>query len=140
MFEATALRDLLLEDLAELKPYVYYEAKTGSIYIKFEDKRIGSLRIGDHQGRQKYRYRWNLWVGSMDLAYAENDRGVRRWHYSAVDVDRMVEHIYNYAHAIWRRDGREDTERTDEPRWRLIVEMADDDMFRDWMGLGGDEN
>lgn len=40
--------------------YIYHEATTGSIYIKFPHWGLGSIRIGDHPGKQKYRYRWRI--------------------------------------------------------------------------------
>ena len=40
--------------------YIHSEARTGSVYIRFEDARIGSVRIADHPGIEKYRYKWNV--------------------------------------------------------------------------------
>lgn len=40
--------------------YVWHAAKTGSAYIRFDDSRIGSIRLGDHKGRSQYSYRWNV--------------------------------------------------------------------------------
>jgi hypothetical protein len=45
---------------AELKPYVYKKAKSGSIYIKFKVDIGGSLRLATHKQRGHYAYRWNL--------------------------------------------------------------------------------
>lgn len=56
-------RDNVLGELASLGAYLYYSAVTGSQYIKFKDPRVGSLRIGDHRGKEKYRYKWNLLAG-----------------------------------------------------------------------------
>jgi len=50
----------VLISLAQWKPYIYYEAATGSVYIKFPHWKLGSLRIGDHNGREKYSYRWRV--------------------------------------------------------------------------------
>ena len=43
---------------ANLDAYLYHIALTGSIYIKFKggDSFLGSLRIGDHPGKSKYKY------------------------------------------------------------------------------------
>lgn len=40
--------------------YIWHIATTGSIYIRFEDNRIGSVRIGNHEGRSKLKYKYNL--------------------------------------------------------------------------------
>lgn len=45
---------------AGLKPVFFKKAASGSMYIKFGTDIGGSLRIGDHQQRTRYAYRWNL--------------------------------------------------------------------------------
>lgn len=30
------------------------------MYLKFRDSRIGSIRIANHTGRQKYSYKWDI--------------------------------------------------------------------------------
>jgi hypothetical protein len=45
---------------------------TNSLYIKFEQG-YGSLRIGDHRGKKKYKYTWNIRVdsGGQDVILEE---------------------------------------------------------------------
>lgn len=31
-----------------------------SVYLRMDDARLGSIRISDHEGREKYEYRWNM--------------------------------------------------------------------------------
>lgn len=51
---------LNLNDL-DIECYIYYESRLkNSYYIRFEDARIGSIRISDHNGRDKYRYKYNI--------------------------------------------------------------------------------
>lgn len=38
--------------------YLWHSTK--SAYIRFNDSRIGSIRLGDHKGRSAYSYRWNV--------------------------------------------------------------------------------
>ena len=40
--------------------YIWHKATTGSIYIRFKDVRVGSIRIADHKGRSKLKYKYNL--------------------------------------------------------------------------------
>ena len=40
--------------------YIWHRATTGSVYIRFEDNRIGSVRIGNHEGREKLKYKFNI--------------------------------------------------------------------------------
>lgn len=46
--------------LASLGLFEWYKAKTGSVYYKFRDCRLGSIRIGDHKSRRKYSYTYDL--------------------------------------------------------------------------------
>jgi len=71
----------VLSDLKHLEPYVYHEAfTTNSVYVKFKDGRLRSLRMSDHNGYDKYRYKWN--IGShIKKMYMSTDDGVKRFYY-----------------------------------------------------------
>ena len=74
---------------------------TSSLYLKFEDTRLGSLTVRDHKGRAKYRYKWNL-ISGYDGENVVMDKGVRRFFYNFDQVDQIIEHIKNYRNAIER--------------------------------------
>ena len=40
--------------------YIWHVATTGSVYIRFADPRMCSIRIGDHDGKEKLRYKYNI--------------------------------------------------------------------------------
>jgi len=82
-----------------LKPWIYTIAQTGSVYVKFADTRMRSLRIGDHNGREKYRYKWNLRFDVKD-SFEETDRGVHRFYFAFSDIDGMVKRMKQYKEAI----------------------------------------
>lgn len=42
--------------------YIWRKATTGSVYIRFDDNRIGSIRIADHEGRSRLKYKYNLMI------------------------------------------------------------------------------
>lgn len=46
--------------LADYGAYIYHEATTGSVYVKFPHWALGSIRIGDHKGIGRYHYRWRV--------------------------------------------------------------------------------
>ena len=46
--------------LVGVDAYIWHAATTGSAYIRFDDNRIGSVRLGDHAGRKKLKYKWNI--------------------------------------------------------------------------------
>jgi hypothetical protein len=47
-------------DKLGIKSYIWALAGTGSAYIRFENNLMGSVRIGDHDGIEKYKYKWNV--------------------------------------------------------------------------------
>lgn len=54
--------DLILNlNECDIKCYLYHiSSKRNSFYIRFEDARIGSIRISDHEGIDRYRFKYNL--------------------------------------------------------------------------------
>lgn len=52
--------DQLMKELKPLGAIKWHTSKTNSIYIKFKDVRLGSIRISDHKGRKKYNYTYEL--------------------------------------------------------------------------------
>ena len=88
----TKLARDLLKLLDQWGAYVYHEAITStSIYIKFPHWGLGSIRIGDHRGRMKYRYRWMLRTdGPPDTWSWDEDRGVRRLTFGVNEIRRFV--------------------------------------------------
>ena len=72
------LADQILSELSQFGPYIYHKAVTSnSIYVKFPHWGLGSVRIGDHTGRQKYRYRWQLRTDCAAGTWSQfDDRGV----------------------------------------------------------------
>lgn len=52
--------DQLMKELKPLGAIKWHTSKTNSIYIKFKDVRLGSIRISDHKGRTQYNYTYEL--------------------------------------------------------------------------------
>lgn len=90
-------------DEAGLEPYISVAAISGSCYIKFADGRLRSLRIGDHPGRRKYRYKWNLCLDLM-FAFDDDDRGVTRFYYPSNEVEEMIQRMVNYLRKVQEND------------------------------------
>ena len=64
---------------------------TSSIYCKTPDGR--SLRIGDHRGKEKYSYKWNLFPGiSKGFWKKEYNKITKRdhWRYYTSSVDDLI--------------------------------------------------
>lgn len=88
------IRDIILSELKKYDPYVYYEARTGSIYIKFKPPHdwVGSIRIADHTGIAKYTYKWNI-TASLSYSHTKFDRGVERFFFPFHSIDIMCKEL-----------------------------------------------
>lgn len=60
LFKNIADKLILLLKENEIDAYIWHEATTGSIYIRFNDERMCSIRIGDHEGKEKLKYKFNI--------------------------------------------------------------------------------
>lgn len=92
----------LLEKLKDLEPRIHAKAQTGSIYIKFADSKIGALRVGDHPGKPRLRYRWSLRT-DINLP-ATHPHPHNQYHYPAHMLDQLCDHIRNYKRTIDERN------------------------------------
>jgi len=56
------IADKLIIELAVkgIECYIWHLATTGSVYIRFKDSRMCSVRIGNHDGRDHLKYKYNL--------------------------------------------------------------------------------
>lgn len=96
------LANELMEKLKDLEPRIHAKAQTGSIYIKFADSRIGALRIGDHPGKPRLRYRWSLRT-DINLP-TTHSHPHNQYHYPAHMLDQLCAHIRNYKRTIDERN------------------------------------
>ena len=84
------MRNNIFEDIAnklviELKEvnieaYIWHVATTGSVYIRFNDNRIGSVRLGNHDGREKLKYKFNI-RNDMGLKSGKWIKDEDKWRY-----------------------------------------------------------
>ena len=98
----------IVKELKHIGAYIYQTgcARFGgqpSVYNKFEDSRIGSIRIGDHKGREKYSYRFNLEIGGVTRCEYDQ-HGYKRWYYHNKEWKRLVLHIKRYYNSIIRNE------------------------------------
>lgn len=61
--------------------YIWHVAKTGSVYIRFKDNRIGSVRFGDHEGRTKLKYKYNVRSDRGDAHFGKWERDGDQWRF-----------------------------------------------------------
>ena len=84
--------DFILWKLEPLGVYTYYSAITGSVYIKFTEEKLGTVRVSDHPGKEKYAYKWNLRVDTTGKS-TEMQGHVKRYIYGAEHMDEMCDDI-----------------------------------------------
>lgn len=73
----------LLTELREWGAYVFHDASTGSKYLKMPHWGLGSIRIANHEGYEKYSYKWKVRV---DLQTGDRSKGV----YAAGELNQLV--------------------------------------------------
>lgn len=95
--------DLLQAMLVEvgLPTDVVAKAKSGSCYLRFDDSRMGQIRIGDHDERECYGYRWHIRL-DIDEAFADDSKGHNQFFYPAESLGEAVMHMLSYSAKISR--------------------------------------
>lgn len=82
-----------------IKASLFKKAQSGSIYMEFEDPRMGKCRIGDHKERDKYGYRWHV---RMDITeyFIFVGKGHNQFFYPVSRLEDAVDHMKNYQEMI----------------------------------------
>ena len=97
-----ALKNIVLSELKDIDARLYNHAKSGSVYIKFCDERLRSLRICNHGNIPKYRYKWNIELGGTTRT--EVDNGVKRFYFADNDLRNFYKRIRRYWRTIKLND------------------------------------
>lgn len=89
-FRRTA--DMIIEILGyyNIDCYLWSEAKsTGSCYIRFQDPRVGSIRISDHDGKKHFNYKYNV---RFDIRHEKTifKNGSHLFFFPSFRIDSMV--------------------------------------------------
>lgn len=104
--DTDAALDLLLWELRSFKASVSPWDGSNSRYIRFNDRRLGVLRVSDHpDGYLKLRSNWNL---RFDLheAYSVRERGATRHYYPAREALSLCRRIREEAQHLTRKHRR----------------------------------
>lgn len=101
MAPTIAIAKKLVQSLNDkgIKCYIYHQSKYNSVYVKFEDERMRSVRIADHKGREKYKYKFNL-RADVPRYKCTIDRGVKRHYYPENKWKVMRKHLINRYYKI----------------------------------------
>lgn len=88
------MEEVFNQIVKELKKYdfvisVYHSYTTSSIYIKLDYGVANGIRIADHKGKKKYKYRYNV-MNDLKEDYMTIDNGFQRYFFSPTSVRKMV--------------------------------------------------
>lgn len=61
------ISDVLIESLKNYGAIKWHKNDNHSFYIKFRDVRLGSIRIANHRGRERYHYTYEIYKQDKDL-------------------------------------------------------------------------
>ena len=70
----------------------YYSRTTRSIYLKLDYGVCGAIRISDHVGKKKYKYKFNLIRNYNDPREVKDD-GCYRKYYSYQHTNELIEDV-----------------------------------------------
>lgn len=84
----------LIKDLKHkgFEVHKYYAKTTKSIYLKLDYGVCCGIRISDHKGKKKYRYKFNL-IKQYNGPKQVNDRGYLRLFYDYSNTDELVNDV-----------------------------------------------
>jgi hypothetical protein len=71
--------------------YIWHvaESTTGSAYIRFKNPLLCSIRLGDHNGKEKYKYKYNV-RSDIQKSHTEVDRGTWRWYFKVEEIESLI--------------------------------------------------
>jgi hypothetical protein len=72
----------------------YYAKTTKSIYLKLDYGVCCGIRISDHKGKKKYRYKFNL-IKKYNGPKQINDKGYIRLFYDYNNTEELVDDVQN---------------------------------------------
>ena len=85
-------------DKQGIKSYIWHKATTNSVYIRFEDNRIGSIRLADHRGRERLKYKWNIFFNKCKEEWIKDET----WRYfvQGQNWKNIIPQIVNRANQV----------------------------------------
>lgn len=84
---------------ANIGAYIYHVATTGSVYVRFNDNRIGSVRLGNHDGRNHLKYKFNVRSDSKFTGWAKDGSHWRYWCLPS-EIDLLVSVLVKRADSV----------------------------------------
>lgn len=76
-----------------LEPWIYHVSKFDSVYLKFKNEKMGSIRIADHAQRNHYKYKWNVRLDASSKSKVWFDGQVMRHMYCANTLEMLFDDL-----------------------------------------------
>lgn len=80
--------------------YLWHKATTGSMYIRFDNPTIGSVRLSDHEGKSHLKYKYNILIGQGGRKGWRKDDNQWRYYAPVNEWKSVVEVIAKSAQYI----------------------------------------
>ena len=113
------ISDVLFESLRDWGAIKWHKNENHSFYIKFKDVRLGSIRIANHKGRDRYHYTYEIFKEDKDIERKIDDivESIKKKAETIRDFDpiryivfdkkkrtyKVVKSLEEYKKAIWSR-------------------------------------
>lgn len=94
------MEEIFKQIVEELKKYdfiisTYHSCTTNSVYIKLDYGLANGIRIADHRGKKKYKYRYNV-MNDLKEDYMAIDDGFERYYFMPSNIKKMILKIVLY--------------------------------------------
>ena len=108
MQEVNEAAEYLIERLKELGFHVLRldAVTTSSIYLKVDYGLCHSIRVGDHKGKKKYKYRYNVDISRKARGYSKNEGLIRHFFTgNKKDLDQLIRLVQENKQRIVQKYG-----------------------------------
>lgn len=110
------ISNIIYEKLKGFGAIKWHKNKNHSFYIKFKDVRLGSIRIANHKGREKYNYTYELFVQDKDL-----DRKIHDVIESVKTKSKSISGFCGQRFIIWDKEKRQYTKVKDFKEYKESI-------------------
>jgi hypothetical protein len=117
------IAEKLIEQLNQegFEAYLWHAGKgeTSSAYIRFKNPMLCSIRLADHPGKQKLRYKYNV-RSDITKSYQGREDGAYRFYFTVNDIDLLIDELrtrrqltkewkpkYQYGIPSWKKNPKQ---------------------------------
>lgn len=99
--EEKQISEILFERLKEYGVIKWHKNHNHSFYLKFRDVRLGSIRIANHPGREKYRYTYEIYKNDKDI-----ERKIENIVQNIKEKSKTISKFNPQSFIVWDKENR----------------------------------